>query len=191
MDSFKTDTFMCLADVSSKQLVPSTQTTVTGNLAVGRGYAGYLKECEKLDLTRRRWQALPDMQDGRSGFNPCLFNKWVYVCGWGSKLVEAFSPRTETFLALQLTLPQTDSGCTLYVLGQMLVLHSGGYITKYHAKPKGQLFQSFQAKHKGLEEKWSNTQPVLDSNYGYFFIFQYDRCICLTMAKGKVKRTIT
>lgn len=161
-------------DYSNKQ--------VTG----GRNYAGYLKDCEMLDLTTRMWKHLPDMVEGRSGFNPCLFNRWVYVCGWGSKLLEVFSPNTESFLPFQLTLPETDSGCTLYVRNQLLVVHSGNYIVKFRAKQKGTIVQQSQAKYKSYKEKWSNTQPVLDPNHRYFFIFQYDRCLCLTTSKGRV-----
>jgi len=46
------------------------------------------------------WKSLLDMREARYGFNSCLFNKYVYLCGscYGdSNLIEAFSPQTDIF----------------------------------------------------------------------------------------------
>lgn len=73
--------------------------------------------------------ALPDMREGRSGFNACLFSGYIYVCErhssvlCGSLLVEAFCPQADTFFPLPLQLPE-DSYCCLYVHNSLLVVYS-------------------------------------------------------------------
>lgn len=111
----------------------------------------------------RKWKALPDMREKRCNFNPCLFKEYVYLCGQGSKLMEAFSPQTESFLALQFQLPE-DSACCLLVHNNLLVVHSSAYVSKFAA---GQLVQSSQISSRHLE-KLFNSPPVV--NQGVFFI---------------------
>lgn len=120
-----------------------------------------MKECEKVDLSNCTWKALPDMKEGRTFFNPCLFNDCVYVCGENSNLVEAFSPQTECFLPLQVELPE-DSSCCLFVYNHLLVVHSTQYISKFSAGQAKQLVLHSQVS-SPPSNKYSNCPPVVDS----------------------------
>lgn len=89
--------------------------------AFGGFNLGYLKTCEKFQLLGKRWTLLPSMRESRAEFNPCMLFGIVYLCGEGSFIMEAFNPETETFLPLQVTLPE-DFACCLYVHNHLLVL---------------------------------------------------------------------
>lgn len=150
-----------------------------------------LKQCEKIDLksTNRTWKALPDMQEAKSQFNPCLYNRWVYVCGGGSKLVEAFTPQNNSFLPLQLRIPE-DHPCCLFVHKNLLVVHSENYITKFAAGQAGQLFQHSQVRSKSVY-KYSNSQPIVDSTYGLFSIYQLGKVVSFNIETGVLVNSFT
>jgi len=141
-----------------------------------------VKKCEKIDLSGQRlpWKALSDMREARHCFNPCQFKKYVYLCGNYSKLVEIFSPRTDTFLHFQLQLPEF-APCCVYVHNNSLVVHSWNYITQ---------FSTEHAKHSKvrcltpLDYKKSNSHPVLDPTRNIFFLFQENRCVSFNMKTG-------
>ena len=137
------------------------------------------------------WKALPDMREGRSGFNPCLFSGSVYLCGGNSsQLVEAFSPQTDTFLPLQLQLPENSHRC-VYVHNNLLVVHSYQYISKFTAGQGGQLIQHSQVRTQTPVNKHSNSQPVVDTTQGLFFLFQLTKVVSFNMETGAQVRTFT
>lgn len=147
-------------------------------------YSGYLRKCEWFDLCKRTWKNLHTMRETRCRFNPCKFNDFVYLCGGGSQLIEAFSPQTNRFIPLQLQLPQI-SDCTVYTHNSLLVVHSRRYISKYSAGQEGQLLQHSQTQSKTTVNKRSNSQPVLEPISGLFFICQKDTCVCFCMETGE------
>ena len=155
-----------------------------GYNAEGMYYSGRLKICEKIELLSRRWRALPDMKEGRRCFNPCDWDGYIYLCGAGSLHVEVFYPRNDQFLPLQVSLPETDYGCTLYVHNNLLVVHSENFIVKFSAGEAGQLEQYSQVKSQAAMYKYTNSQPVVAPASGYFFIFQKRKCLCLSMETG-------
>lgn len=128
------------------------------------------QQCEKIDLSmhNRKWQPLPDMKEGRWAFNPCLFNEYVYVCGYGSRLVETFSPQTDRFLSLRVEVPE-NTACCLLVHNNLLVIHSENYISRFTAAQTGQLFQQTQVRCR-YSGRYSNSQPVVDSARGLYLI---------------------
>ena len=144
-----------------------------------------MRQCEKFSLNNRTraWKALPSMREARHCFNPCLFSGCVYVCGSGSLLIEGFVPHTDSFLPLKLSLPETYLGCTLLLHNNLLVVHSKNYIVKF-AVQQAQLVQHSPVPSQEDANKWPNSQPVLDSAHRFFFIFQYDQCICFDVETG-------
>jgi len=118
-------------------------------------------------------------------FNPCRFNEHVYVCGAGSKLIEAFAPLTNQFLSLALSFPESYP-CTLYVHNSLLMVHSKTFISKL-AELEGQLLLHSQVSQPAVG-KYSNSHPILNSVRGVFFIIQEDKCVCLNMETGKLVR---
>lgn len=147
----------------------------------GMAYSA-LKECEKMNLSDCKWTALPDMKEERCYFNPCEFNGYVYVCG---SQLEAFSPLSNSFLPLQLPqLTHIYPPCTLYVHNTLLVIHSENYISKFSAGLEGQLVQHSYSKTQAYVYNFSNSQPLLDSDRGCFFIVQGDRSLCIDVETG-------
>ena len=113
------------AAVHSLDLTTVTMTQLAP-LPAPRGYAGVAKlgsfayvfggrerfnvsmhSCWKLNLGEEQWQSVGNMTYPRSSFNPCVFRSLVYLVGAviGNKGVELFSPQTETFTVLSLSLP--------------------------------------------------------------------------------------
>lgn len=145
--------------------------------------SGWLKQCEKFDLKKRRWTSLPDMREARCYFNPCMFNGYVYLCG--ALLVEAFDPHTNSFATLQLPqLSELYSYCTVYVHNNLLVVHSAFYISKFAAEQETQLVQHCQVTARTTICKHSSSQPVLDTARGLFFIIQENKCLSFNMETG-------
>lgn len=149
---------------------------------IRRGYT--VKECEKIDACSldRTWKALPDMREARCSFNPCAFNEFVYVCGWGSQLIQAFSPQTDSFLPFQLQLPE-ESPCCLYVHGSCLVVHSYQYISRF-TEQEEQLVQHLQIRSKKPNHKQSNSQPVVDPTRSLFFLIKQRKVLAFNMETG-------
>lgn len=150
----------------------------------GMCHSGRLKRCEKIDLLSRSWTALPDMKNGRRCFNPCEWDGYIYLCGAGSLHVEVFYPRDDQFLLLQVSLPETDYGCTLYVHNNLLVVHSENFIVKFTAGQSGELKQYSQVKSQAAMYKYTNSQPVVAPASGCFYLFQKRKCVCLNMETG-------
>lgn len=125
------------------------------------------------------------MNEGRSYFNPCEFSGYVYVYGFPSQYMEAFSPQTNSFLPLQLPQLPESTGCCLFTHNSKLVVHTTNYISKFALGQTGQLVQHSRAMSRGDVSKWSNSQPVLDPVRGFFFMIQGNGCVSLKMQTGE------
>ena len=178
---------MYLEDVSAKQRdVSITQIHVTHYADYSDPCTVYIvNKCEKIDLSSGNptWKTLPGMKEGRSCFNPCMFHDYVYLYGSKSKLIEAFSPHTDSFLPLILLLPDYSRSC-VYVHNTHLVILSKEYITQFSAGPAGQLLPHFQARCSAADFEWTNSQPVLDPTRSLVFLFSVNRCVGLDMETG-------
>ena len=129
------------------------------------------------------WTALPEMQEGRSHFNPCVLTGVVYLCGQGSTTVEAFSPETESFLPCQLTLPLLTGACCLYVDNDQLVVLSLKHIHRLTVNPSGQLVLQSEVACP-VVPKDQNSHPVVDKTHGMLY-FAYDGlCHILNLDTG-------
>ena len=144
-----------------------------------------MKQCEKIDLNshNRSWKCLPNMQEGRFGFNPCLFSGCVYVCGQGSLLVEALFPPTDTFLPFQFQLPESRF-CCLFVCNHLLTVHSENYISQFSAGQSGELLPSSQLPSRTRVSKGSNSQPVVNPGQNFYFIVFNGKTIKINLETG-------
>lgn len=107
------------------------------------------------------------MREAKYGFNPCLFNECVYLCGAGSYLMEAFSPQTDHFVPLQIRIPEALS-CIIVVHRNLLVVQSENFVSRFEAAQEGQLVLHSE------RQCWGNpvnpsSQPVVDSNHCFFY----------------------
>ena len=125
------------------------------------------------------------MAAARYYLNPCMFSGIVYLCGAtssGATLMEAFSPETDTFLPVQITVPENGYPC-LYVDNNLLVVHLSSYILKYAMGPDRQLIKQSEIRSPSVN-KWQNSQPVIDKAQGLFFIDQQGPCLRFNMETG-------
>lgn len=148
------------------------------------GYSG-LRACEKLNLSSSTWTPLPDMREARRCFNPCLFNEFFYICGYPSRIMEAFSPQTSQFLMPFTFLLPEESVCCLYEDGGSLVVHLHKSILVCEAGQGGQLIKRSEVPAVLEVGKRPNCQPVVDRSSGQFFIYQRICCHCFDMKTGK------
>ena len=76
-------------------------------------FAGYddnnpMTVCEKSKVSPTHWTQLPSMHHARCSFTPCAFKALLYLASTattGHRAVEIFSPVTETFTVLPVSLP--------------------------------------------------------------------------------------
>ena len=83
--------------------------------------------CEKGSVLPTRWTPLPPMHYARSCFTPCFFKSLLYLVSTWAKEVESFSPHTETFTVLSVSLPaqiQLNSPSVAFVANGELVLQT-------------------------------------------------------------------
>ena len=81
--------------------------------------------CEKSSIPPTRWTPLPPMHYARSFFTPCAFKALLYLTSATNGAVESFSPPTETFTVLPVSLPaQLQFRCSsvAFVLNGELIL---------------------------------------------------------------------
>ena len=140
-----------------------------------------LKTCEKLPLGTPQWRTLPNMNEVRVGFNPCLFGHLIYLCGYSyGTTMEAFAPQTDTFLPVPLTMLQSNSNCYLYVYNDLLVVLLYSYIVKF-AVEGGQLVKRSEVKFPGIG-KDQNSQSVVAG--GVVYMVWGGECVRFSMETG-------
>ena len=97
--------------------------------------------------------------------------------------MEAFSPDSDTFLPLHITLPEWSAYC-LYVDNNLLVVNSENYILKYAVGPGGQLVEQSRVKTPRVY-KIQNSQPVVDRAQGLYFMVYEGECVGVKMQTGE------
>ena len=155
------------------------QKQVVSHYSARTNYA--VNSCEKFQLHTNVWTNLPNMQQPRVYFNPCLFNAFVYLSG--AQVMEVFSPEHDTMLPVQIPLPEVNE-CCVYVDKDLLVLHSKTYIVKFEAGQNGQLRQRSKLQVPAVD-KWSNSQPVVDRTRGVFSFVYDGKCVQVELETGK------
>ena len=150
--------------------------------AVGSTSYPAVNTCEKFQLPNNQWTNLPSMREARSHFNPCLFGGIIYLCGSGSKTMEAFSPESDTFLPVQF--PVSESNATyIFVNNDLLMVHSQSYLQTFAVGQDGQLAKRSEVRSAAVD-KYQNCQPVVDKANGRYFITYKGKCLCFNMETG-------
>ena len=121
-----------------------------------------LNSCEKVVLLSKCCAALQSMTHTRSAFTPCLFRSLLYLAAATDRVraVETFSPETETFTVLPVSLPpQLALGrCSVaFVFNEELCLLTQG---KQMARWKIGVEREFRLFNTG-KVIWSNQQPLI------------------------------
>ena len=136
-----------------------------------------MQECEELNMHLGVWKPLPNMREARSGFNPCEFHGYVYICGYGSDSIEAFDPVNTAFLPLSAQLPE-DTSCLVFVEREQLVVISKNYVTRWSAGQDARLLLGSKAVHP-LCNVHCNMAPVVDERSGLVYISYEGLCYCM------------
>jgi len=95
-----------------------------------------MKVCEKSSVPFAHWTALPPMHYARGFFTPCAFKALLYLTSTHEyRAVESFSPHTETFTVLPVSLPaDLDLGSdsvTFVANGDLLILMQGDQMARW------------------------------------------------------------
>ena len=117
------------------------------------------------------------MRNARSGFNPCEFHNFLYLCGAGSDLIEAFDPENSQFLPVRARLAEEYSRCLLYTHNEELVVMSEKFVTKYRAEEGHELLRTQVKSH----HTWSvlgNMAPVVQGGLAYITLLGKCYLIC-------------
>lgn len=129
------------------------------------------------------WQAMQSAQHGRCSFNPCLFRETIYLSGYGSTVIEGYSPWLNVMTVLSCQLPE-PTACCLYVLCNVLFIHSDNYILKYKGNRKSWAVEISKTKTKRAVAKWQSSQPVLDPASGLVYCARAEECWTFHMLTG-------
>jgi len=144
------NTLLCLGawppSTAAHQLdLPSLQLTSVPPFGISRAYIGVAKvvrfvyifggcdrtvlnTCEKYELQHRQWLALGNMREGRFAFTPCTFRALIYLpCPSSTRTIETFSPETEVFSLLTVSLPikPSDNFSVAFVANEELCILTG------------------------------------------------------------------
>lgn len=132
----------------------------------------YLKSCEKFSLTEHTWTTLPDMQEARDCFNPCVLKGDIYIIGGrNARMAELFNLMTETFRKLRLVLPRSDmTACVL--MGSSLIALQSDSAYEWDTTAEVPALRKY---HLALGETWSNTPPI--HSQGSIFLLSFVKYI--------------
>lgn len=128
------------------------------------------------------WRDVQSMYKGRCCFNPCLYRRQVYLCGFGSERMESYSVLSNTVDLLPYILPEAHP-CCLIVHHNSLFIHSANYVCQLtESSPQPQFLtrrtQISQHKHQ-------NSQPVLDPSSGLVYCVSAETCYSFELYTGK------
>lgn len=70
------------------------------------------------------------MRVSRVNFNPCEYKGFVYLCGYGAFLMEAFDPQISRFIPFLTVTLAWNSQSLMFVEGGQLVVLSDRHITR-------------------------------------------------------------
>ena len=146
--------------------------------------------CEALTLALPRgWKQLPDMLEGKSVFNPCLYQELIYLCGFGSTAIEAFNPANSSFEELNLALPEAHT-CLLYVSNSVLLVYTTTYLLRFSVNSTGHLAElAPRVVYREEIMRVQNSHPVLDHTHKVVYTVCNGKCYSFKMTtryKGPV-----
>lgn len=119
----------------------------------------HLKSCEKYALLDKNWLTLGDMHEARCGFTPCNFRSLIYLlCPYSTRSIETFSPQTEIFTVLPVSLPtqMVRAGSVSFVVnGEIYILTNEKQMGRWRVESDRE-FQLFP-----IDRGCCSTQPPL------------------------------
>ena len=136
-----------------------------------------MQTCENYDLIGEAWRSLPSLSEGRRFFNPCEFNGVVYLCGFSVDNMEVFSPVTDTFLPIRISVPSLHGASCVLVETDLLVVYSEDKILRFSAGQDKQLILRSE-KPASKTEKFQNSPPVVHKAHSLFYL------VCGDKARG-------
>lgn len=142
------------------------------------GGFGALKSCEKYALRAQQWLLLGDMENPRHAFTPCAFQGLLYLlCPCTTQVIETFSPETETFAVLPVTLPPKMKGwesVSFVVSGELCILTNNRQMGLWKIASERKFRLSRLSK-----ECWSCQQPLV----GDSLVYIADNSCCVRLEK--------
>ena len=137
-----------------------------GDFAYVFGGVG-LKSSEKLPLSSKAWQSLPDMQEPRSYFTPCISSDRIYLPA-SQQAVEVFTPYSESFSVLPIVLSQlTGASVALVRYGKLTVITSDYQVARCRLGEDRVEFDQFPAN----GDPPSSQCPAIRYGRELFFVF--------------------
>jgi len=133
------------------------------------------KDCEQLTLETGVWKELPRMKGERGEFKG-----FVYLCGFGSVLMEAFDPQSANFLLLKTRLSNTSIACCLYVDKDHLVVLCDDSTVIYSQGQGHQLHEVSKVQH-GHSVVTCNMPPLVELPSGCVYIAEKGVCYCIRL----------
>jgi hypothetical protein len=109
----------------------------------GTSYVG-MKTCESYSLERNLWEidpGMPDMNETRSYFNPCIYNLQIYLIGGHTKSTEVYTPQTNTFHLISTQLPEKGR-CYSTILDTELIIITRSYVLKACIDDEGTIVEN-------------------------------------------------
>jgi len=101
-----------------------------------------LNSCEKYELHSKQWLPLGPMHQTRFGFTPCTFLALIYLTSPQTTCsIETFSPETETFSALPVSLPPQliySFSVSFVCDGELYVLSSKQQLSQWKIGSEGE-----------------------------------------------------
>jgi hypothetical protein len=161
MLNLRSFTFTALQDLLVQRCAPGVARTDDCVYAFGGrdAFNTALKSCEKWNIAKQTWQLIAPMQHPRSDFTPCTYRLLFYLVDHSVRAIETFSPQTEEFAVLPITLPvrlQLLAASVAFVADGELCLLSYKQIARW--KIESELEFRLSATDRYC---WSNQQPLI------------------------------
>lgn len=121
-----------------------------------------------LRLGESSWRSIGEMNETRYCFNPCLYRGLIWLCGYGSTLIEALDPDTNEYLspAPVAQLPESHFCCTAEHDDCLLVV-SYGYTSRF--KLEGRTLVKLEERRESVSRTvWQNSNPRVMNGSVYF-----------------------
>lgn len=116
------------------------------------------------------WETLQEMQNPRALFHPCEFNRILYLCGYPSNTIEAFSFVSSSFFTLPHILPEKSSDCCLIIEYSKLLILSRKHVTRYNIGPDDLITPVASTSRSYNTMMDSSMPPVVDTVNGLVYL---------------------
>ena len=121
-----------------------------------------------MPLAERLWREVPDMREERYCFNPCYHKAFVFLCGYGSNMIDCFDPVSNSFPQPQpsVTVPESHFCCTFEQDSHLVVL-AYNYMSKF-SLDGNTLVKVSDKRERVCHTVWPNSPPRFLNNTVFF-----------------------